>query len=430
MKIPFVDLKAQYNSIKSEIDTAIQNVINETAFIKGKYVQKFEEDYADAYGVKNCISCANGTDAIYIALKALGVGPGDEVITVANSWISTSETITQAGAKPLFVDIHPDYYIIDVSKIEEKITAKTKAIIPVHLFGQPAEMKAILDICKRHNLLLIEDCAQAHFAEYLPRGIYFERKEIEDDSNIQPIPWGEPRGIIAEDNISEGESVGINSNDKKNNSVQEAIPQGTGQKVGTMGVAGTFSFFPGKNLGAYGDAGCIVSNNDDFAMKARMFANHGSLIKHKHEFEGINSRMDGIQAAILSVKLPYIYEWNQKRLQNALLYNEFLSDVKGVVTPKLRQNAKHIFHLYVIRAKKRDELQIYLKEHGISTGIHYPTALPFLKAYDYLEHKPEDFPLAYNYQSEILSLPMFPELTEEQISYVVEKIKEFIRNMR
>ena len=365
MNIPFIDLKAQYHSIKEEIDTAIQNVINDTAFIKGKYVKKFEEEYADAYGVKYCISCANGTDAIYITLKALGIGQGDEVITVANSWISTSETITQAGSKPVFVDIHPDYYTIDVSKIEEKITPKTKAIIPVHLFGQPAEMDPIIDICERHNLLLVEDCAQAHFAE-----------------------WG-------------------------------------CNKVGKMGIAGTFSFFPGKNLGAYGDAGAIISNNDEFAQKARMFANHGSLKKHHHDFEGINSRMDGLQAAILSVKLQYIHKWNQKRYQNALLYNELLADVGGIEIPKIRPKVKHIFHLYVVRTPKRDKLQKYLKECGISTGIHYPTALPFLKAYNYLKHEPEDYPVAYQYQDEILSLPMFPELSTEQIHFIYEKIKEF-----
>ena len=365
MNIPFVDLKAQYHSIKEEIDTAIQNVINETAFIKGKYVQNFEEEYADAYGVKHCISCANGTDAIYITLKTLGVGPGDEVITVANSWISTSETITQTGAAPVFVDIEPEYYTIDDSRIEEKITPKTKAIIPVHLFGQPAEMDAILNICERHGLLLVEDCAQAHFAEW------------------------------------------------------------KGKKVGTMGIAGTFSFFPGKNLGAYGDAGCIVSNDDEFAKKARMFANHGSLIKHKHEFEGINSRMDGIQAAILSVKLPYIQEWNRKRLENALRYNELLKGIYGIEIPRIHPGVKHVFHLYVVRANRREDMRTFLKDNGITTGIHYPTPLPFLKAYEYLGHKPEDFPVAYQYQNVILSFPIFPELTEEQISYICDCIASY-----
>lgn len=366
MDIPFVDLKAQYNSIKSEIDTAIKNVIDETAFIKGKYVQKFEEEYAQSYGVKHIISCANGTDAIYITLRALGIIPGDEVITVANTWISTAETITQTGAKPVFVDIHPDYYTIDVSKIEEKITSKTKAIIPVHLFGQPAEMDQIMDICKRYNLLLVEDCAQAHFAEW------------------------------------------------------------KGQKVGTFGIAGTFSFFPGKNLGAYGDAGAIISNDDHFATKARMFANHGALKKHHHEMEGINSRLDGMQAAILSVKLKYIREWNDKRLQNALRYNELLADVEGIIAPSIHPDVKHVFHLYVIRTAQRENLQSHLKKHGIASGIHYPTALPFLKAYEYLGHKPEDFPLAHQYTSQILSLPMYPELTKAQLICVADAIKESI----
>jgi len=366
MTVPFVDLKAQYQSIKPEIDRAIQNVINETAFIKGKYVQRFEEEYAAAYGVKHCISCANGTDAIYISLKALGIGPGDEVITVANSWISTSETITQAGARPVFVDIHPDYYTIDVSLIEDKITSKTKAIIPVHLFGQPAEMDKILEIAKKHQLYVIEDCAQAHFAEY------------------------------------------------------------NGRRVGTFGIAGSFSFFPGKNLGAYGDAGAIISNDDAFAVKARMFANHGALKKHHHEIEGINSRMDGIQAAILSVKLPHILEWNRLRHAHALEYNNAIESIDGVAVPKIHPQAKHVFHLYVIRADRRDELQKYLEKYGISTGIHYPTPLPFLKAYEYLGHKPEDFPVAFDYQHKILSLPMYPELTGTMIQEVADRIVDFI----
>lgn len=365
MKVPFVDLKAQYNSLKREIDKAVQSVISEAAFVRGKYVSEFERSYAQKYNVKHCISVSNGTDALYITLKALGIGPGDEVITVANSWISTSETISQAGAKPVFVDIEPDYYSIDISRIEAKITSNTKAIIPVHLFGQPAEIDKIKDICRAFGLYLVEDCAQAHFAGF------------------------------------------------------------DGQEVGTFGIAGTFSFYPGKNLGAYGDAGAIITDDDELAVKIRMFANHGALKKHHHEIEGINSRMDGIQAAILLTKLPYIDEWNKKRYNNALHYSELLADIGSVTIPKIRTNSSHIFHLYVIRAKRRDELQEYLKGHGIETGIHYPVALPFMKAYSYLGHKPEDFPVAYEYQSEILSLPMYPELTELQIEYVVGKIKEF-----
>lgn len=366
MKISFVDLKAQYRSMKEEIDQAIQSVINDAAFVRGKYVRAFEEQYVVAYGVKHCISCANGTDAIYITLRALGIGSGDEVITAANTWISTSETISQAGAKPVFVDIHPDYYTLDVSRIEEKITPKTKAIIPVHLFGQPVEIDKVKEICYAHDLYLIEDCAQAHFAEY------------------------------------------------------------ENQKVGTFGIAGTFSFFPGKNLGAYGDAGAIVTNEDEFAARARMFASHGSLKKHEHEFEGINSRLDGLQAAILSVKLPHILAWNQKRLRNALFYNHLLSDVDGIVTPKIHPSVKHVFHIYLIRTERRDELQSFLKEKEISTGIHYPRALPFLKAYAYLGHKPEDFPVVYEYQDKNLSLPMYPELTEEMIRYVADHVREYV----
>ena len=367
MNVPFVDLKAQYRYLKSEINSAINSVIEETAFIHGKFVEKFEKAYADKYGVSHCISCANGTDAIYITLKALGIGTGDEVITVANSWISTSETITQTDATPVFVDIEHDYFNIDPRKIKEKITQKTKALIPVHLYGQPAKIDEIKKICDEYNFFLIEDCAQAHFAEC------------------------------------------------------------DGQKVGTFGIAGTFSFYPGKNLGAYGDAGAIITNNDDFAMKARMFANHGSLQKHQHEIEGINSRMDGIQGAILNVKLKYIDEWNSSRYKNALRYNELLSGIPETKTPKIRDNSSHIFHLYVIRTNKRDELANYLKSKEISTGIHYPTALPFLRAYKYLDYKAPDFPVAHQFQSEILSLPMFPELNNDQIDYVVNSIKKFFK---
>jgi len=363
--IPFVDLKAQYQSIKDEIDLAIENVISETAFIKGKYVQQFENDYKDIYNVNHVISCANGTDAIYIALKALEIGFGDEVITVSNTWISTAETISQTGAKPIFVDIHPDYYTIDVDQIEENITPKTRAIIPVHLFGQSVNMDVIKELCNKHNLFLIEDCAQAHFAEW------------------------------------------------------------KGGKVGTLGDVGTFSFFPGKNLGAYGDAGGIITNNDQLADKMRMFANHGALKKHFHEIEGINSRMDGIQAAILTVKLNYIKEWSDTRLSVAIKYNDLLKDIQGIVTPKIHDDGKHVFHLYVIRAQNRSDLQSYLKENGINTGIHYPTPLPFLKAYDYLNHSESDFPISAKYQHEILSLPIFPEITDEQLIHVVDTIKSF-----
>ena len=363
--ITFVDLKAQYLSIKNEIDAAVNDVINESAFIKGKYVQQFEIEYAEAYGSKHCISCANGTDAIYVSLKCLGIGSGDEVITVANTWISTAEAISQTGARPVFVDIHTDYYTIDVTKIEEKITSKTKAIIPVHLFGQPANMDVILDVCKQYSLLLIEDCAQAHFAEW------------------------------------------------------------KGKKVGKFGIAGTFSFYPGKNLGAYGDAGAIITDDDKFALNARKFSNHGAIKKHHHDFEGINSRLDGLQAAILSAKLIHIKDWNKKRFDIALHYNELLDDIEGVTIPQIRHDAMHVFHLYVIRVEKREKLRKFLIKKGISSGIHYPNPLPYLKAYEYLNYKPADFPIAYNYKDKILSLPIYPELDYPKVKYITSAIREF-----
>lgn len=367
MKIPFVDLKAQYRSIKGEIGSAINNVLEETAFIGGKYVRDFEATFAELYGVKHCISVANGTDAIYITLKMLGIGPGDEVITVANSWISTSETISQTGATPVFVDIDPMTYTIDPSKIKGAVSSKTKAIIPVHLYGQAAHMGEIKKICKEQNLYLIEDCAQAHFAE-------------ED-----------------------------------------------GKRTGTLGIAGTFSFYPGKNLGAYGDAGCVVTDDDELATKIRMYANHGALKKHEHQIEGINSRLDGLQAAILSVKSNHILKWTEQRIDNAKVYDKVLSNIPQITLPTVRKNTKHTYHLYVIRAEKRDELKQYLAEKGIQTAIHYPTALPNLPAYQYLNTTKADFPVASQYQSEILSLPMYPELTEEMIHYVADQIRGFYK---
>lgn len=367
ISVPFVDLKRQYFSLKKGINSAVLSVLENTTFVGGEPVTLFENNFAAICGTKHCIGTGNGTDALYIILKSLGITAGDEVITVANSWISTSETISQCGAKPVFVDIEPDYYAIDVTKIEEKITAKTKAIIPVHLFGQMAEIDKISTLCKKHNLLLIEDCAQSHLAEY--------------------------KGI----------------------------------KAGATGIASAFSFYPGKNLGAYGDAGAIITNDSSLATKMRMFANHGALEKHQHQIEGINSRLDTIQAAILNVKLPHLKKWNDQRLKNAVLYNQLLGDISQITTPEIRNESTHIFHLYVIRAQRREELIKYLTQHGIQTQIHYPTILPLLPAYNYLNHIPSEFPVAAAYQDSILSLPMFPELTEEQINYVAESIKAFYK---
>ena len=365
MNIPFVDLKAQYQSIKKEIDAAIQGVIADTAFIGGKYVKVFEERFASFYGVKHCIGVANGTDAIYIALKMLEIGEGDEVITVANTWISTSETIVQAGAKPVFVDIEPDYFTIDVKKIEEKITPQTKAIIPVHLFGHPADMDPILALAKKYGLKVIEDCAQAHLAEY------------------------------------------------------------KGKRVGLFGDLATFSFYPGKNLGAYGDAGCIITNNNDLAEQCRMFANHGAIVKHQHKIHGINSRLDGLQAAILTAKLPFLEKWTETRRDVAAKYRELLAELEGIEIPVEAEYVKHVYHLYVLRVQDRQNLQTYLRENGIGTAVHYPQPLPLVQVYQQLDYKPADIPIAASYSSKILSIPMFPELNTDHLEAIRDSIQTF-----
>jgi dTDP-4-amino-4,6-dideoxygalactose transaminase len=366
MNIAFVDLKAQYESIKPEIDAAMAQVIAETSFIGGPFAKEFEKNFAAFCKAKHCIGVGNGTDAIFIALKALGVGAGDEVITVANSFIATSEAITMTGARVVFVDINPKTYNIDVTKIEAKVTPKTKAIVPVHLYGQPADMDPILEIARRHNLMIVEDCAQAHGAEY------------------------------------------------------------RGRRTGSIGDMACFSFYPGKNLGAYGDAGAVVTNCDDFAVKARMFANHGRIDKYNHEKEGVNSRMDGLQGAILNTKLKHLEEWTEKRRRNAYLYNEHLKALP-LVLPEEIANVRAVYHLYVIRVKAehRQDLQDNLKEAGIATGIHYPIALPNLIAYEYLKHTEKDYPAATAASREIVSLPMYPELEPAQIEYIASKIKDF-----
>lgn len=367
MKVPFVDLKAQYLSIKNEIDSAIYNVIENTSFIGGDIVNNFEKSFSTLYGVKHCISVANGTDSLYIIMKMLNIGNGDEVITVANSWISSSETISQTGAKPVFVDIDPVYYSINEKLIEGSITKRTKAIMPVHLHGQVCEMETIMQLAEKYNLYVIEDCAQSHFSEY--------------------------RGI----------------------------------RAGLRGIASSFSFYPGKNLGAYGDAGCILTNDSEFADKCKMFARHGALKKHFHKIEGINSRLDGIQAAVLSAKLPYILEWTQKRIEHAKSYIKELANEINVILPVLRPNSIHTFHLFVIRVNNRQALMQYLKDIGIETAIHYPTILPNLEAYHYLGHSPSDFPVANEFQEEILSLPIYPEMTSDMIKFVSNSIKDFYK---
>lgn len=366
MKIPFVDLKTQYHSIKEEVLETVGNVMENSAFIGGSFVEKFESDFAEFCGVKYCIGVGNGTDAIFIALKMLGIGSGDEVITAANSFIATSEAVSLTGAKVVFCDVSEDTRNIDHDLIEDKITDKTRAIVPVHLYGQPADMDRIVEIAKKNNLYIVEDCAQAHGARY------------------------------------------------------------KGRRVGTFGEVGCFSFYPGKNFGAYGDGGAIVTDNEELGEKIRMYANHGRSKKYDHKFEGVNSRLDGIQAAILNVKLKYLKEWSVKRNNNAKIYNIKLKGIEDVITPRIpTDRGEHVFHLYVIRTRERDELREHLSKNGISTGIHYPIALPNLMAYKYLKYAPDDFPISSKLQNEILSLPMYPELTEKEIDYVVYKIREF-----
>jgi len=361
MKVPFVDLHAQYLAIKAEIDSAIAEVIAQSAFIRGKHVDAFEQAWAQTLKVKHCISCANGTDALYIAMRGLGIKAGDEVITTAHSWIATSETITQTGGRVVFCDTQEGTFNIDPRLIEAKITKATVGIIPVHLCGQSADIDEIMRIAKKHNLWVIEDCAQAHLATY------------------------------------------------------------KGRLVGTFGNAATFSFYPGKNLGAYGDAGCIVTNDDALANWTATFARHGG--KGEHVMEGINSRMDGLQAAILNVKLPHLPAWTTARRRVAARYNELLSGIDSLTTPKVGSDRTHVYHLYVVASDQRDSLKKALTDSEITTSLNYPKALPFYPAYAYLGHKSADFPVAYRNQSRILSLPIFPEMTGEMIEYVADQTR-------
>ncbi len=367
MKIPFVDLKLQYQNIKTEIDHAIADVIADTAFVGGasnKYVAKFEKEFADFLGLKHVVSCANGTDSLELLLEAYKIGSSDEVIVPALSWISTSESVGRVGAKPVFVDVCEDTLLMDLKKLEQVLTKNTKAIVPVHLYGNAVDMPTLMTFAKKHKLIVIEDCAQAHGARY------------------------------------------------------------NEQLVGTFGDAASFSFYPGKNLGAYGDAGCIATNNGEIADKCRMIANHGQLQKHNHLVEGRNSRMDGLHAAVLSVKLKYLNDWNASRIKNAEALDKLLAG-SSYSCPTKNRNAKHVYHLYVIRHTKRDELKQYLAERQIETAIHYPTALPMLKAYSKYGYYTSDFPVACSQTRDILSIPMYPELKQEQIHFLAEVLLNF-----
>ena len=365
LPVPFADLHAQYLTIQPEIDQAIAAVIRESAFIRGPHVQRFEAQFAEAVGAKHCVSCANGTDSLFIAMHALGVKPGDEVIAPAHSWISTTETITQAGGTVVFCDTDASTYTLDAAQLEALITPRTVGIIPVHLYGQPADMPAIMAIAAKHKLWVIEDCAQAHLARI------------------------------------------------------------DGRMVGSFGNVASYSFYPGKNLGAMGDAGAVTTNDAALADRMAMFARHGGLTKGDHRIEGINSRLDGLQAAVLSVKLKHLPRWTKLRQELAGEYDRRLGHVPGLERPVTAQDREHVYHLYVVRHEQRDALAGHLGARGVQTAINYPVALPFVPAYARLRHTPADFPNAYRHQSRILSLPIFPEMTSEQMGSVVAAIESF-----
>ncbi len=363
--IPFVDLKAQYRSIAPEIDAAIESVIADTAFVGGKYLAQFEASFAEFCQARHCIGVANGTDALFLALKGAGIGRGDEVIVPANTFVATSEAVTMAGGSVVFADVDPRTYNLDVAEVEAKLTPRTRAVIPVHLYGQPAALEPLAELCRKAGVHFIQDSAQAH-------GATLDGKPL--------IDYG-----------------------------------------GTL----CFSFYPGKNLGAYGDGGAIVTNDEDLARRCRMIANHGRFSKYDHELEGVNSRLDGLQSAILNVKLGHLDSWTRGRRAAAAAYDRELANVEQVTTPYVAGGARHVYHLYVIRTADRDALQKHLGERDIHSGIHYPIALPNLTAYQHLGHRPEDFPVASRYQDEILSLPMFAELGEERAAQVAGEIRAF-----
>ena len=359
MKVPFVDLKTQYQTIKSEVDAAIAEVIANTAFVNSR---SFEKDFSEYIGARHCVGVGNGTDALFLAMQGLGLGSGDEVITAANTFIATAEGIGWTGATPVFVDCDPVTYNIDVGQIEAAITERTKAIVPVHLYGQPVDMDPILKIAAKHGLMVIEDAAQAHGAIY------------------------------------------------------------KGNKIGTLGRVACFSFYPGKNLGAYGDAGAVTTDDEDLAVRIRKLGDHGSNVKYQHDFQGANSRLDGIQGAVLSVKLRHLDKWSDRRIAVAARYNEGLQEV--CVVPRTMDGVRHVFHLYVIQVNNREELMQHLNEQGVQCGIHYPVPLPVTPAYAHLGYKAEQFPVASGIADKIVSLPMHGDLTDEMVDFVCAEVRK------
>jgi dTDP-4-amino-4,6-dideoxygalactose transaminase len=369
-KVPFLDLKAHHDPIRQEVMAAMNEVIDENAFAGGKYVTKFEEAYARYCETKFCVGVANGTDSLWFSLLALGVGPGHEVITVPMTFMATAEAITYAGAKPVFVDIDPKTFTIDVTKIEAAITPRTKAIMPVHLFGQCADMDPIMDIARRHNLFVIEDAAQAQGTLY------------------------------------------------------------KGRKAGSIGHAGSFSFYPGKNLGAWGEAGAITTNDAALRDRMVMFREHGQKKKYYHDVVGWNGRMDGLQGAVLSVKLKYLDQANNGRRRAAALYNKLLAGLPGLTLPVEAEYSRMNYHVYAVRVNQRDLIMQRMTDRGIGTGIHYPVPVHLQNAYANLGGKRGDFPVSEACGDSFLSLPMFPELTDQQITTVVTEFKASLQNLQ
>ena len=376
MEVPFLDLKVQYRSIKEEIDTAIQKVLDNTAFILGPSVSEFEKEFAKLHNVKYCLGTSSGTDGNHLALWSLGIESGDEVIIPANTFIATAWGATLCGAKPVFVDCHPKSYNIDPSKVERAITKKTKAIVAVHLYGQPADMDALKKITEEYKIHLVEDAAQAHLAKY------------------------------------------------------------RGKKVGGLSEVTSFSFYPGKNLGAYGEAGAVVTNNEDIFNKVKKLREHGQSKKYYHDSFGHNYRMEGIQGAVLNVKLKYIEKWTDDRRRVAQRYKDLLGNCEQIILPSEMPDHEHVYHLYVIKVNKgniqknheaRDGLQAYLQDKKISTGLHYPVPLHLQECFKYLDYKKGDFPETEMLAKSGLSLPIYPELTNEQIEYVSDAILKYFK---
>ena len=361
--IPLVDLQAQYQNIQYEVEQALRKVMNKSSFVGGPVLAEFEREFADFCQAKACVGVGNGTDAIYLALHALGIGPGDEVITVANTFIATSESITRTGATPIFVDVDEQTLLMNMDELESAISPRTKAIIPVHLYGQSCDMDKVMSVAQRHNLKVIEDAAQAHGAEW------------------------------------------------------------KGRRVGAIGHAGCFSFYPGKNLGAYGDGGAVVSNDEDLIQHIRMLANHGRDEKYTHMMEGLNSRLDTMQAAILLVKLRHLDDWNALRRMHAQRYMETLSTTP-LILPLVRPEAKPVWHLFVVRCRERSLLQDALKRENIATGIHYPIPLHHQPAYNYLCQSTTTLTVTEKAAKEILSLPMYPELSDKELNITSEIIRD------